>query len=103
MAYEIEFLPSAEKELNELPAWLQAVVEGRLQTLADSPSNAPDTWPARGFRHGGMVSQIDHGPIDGTRHYVSIFFGFSEDEKSLIVTIITHHEFEEDATSWPLH
>ena len=36
MAYEIYLNPEAEKELSDLPVWLQRVVEVHLQRLAQS-------------------------------------------------------------------
>ena len=103
MKYELSFIHESELSLNSLPVWLQAAVEAHLLRLAENPVRVPETYPARGYRYGGMVSEFRHGPIDGTIHHFAIYFTISEDQNSLIVSVIAHHEFDENSPGWRLH
>ncbi len=75
-----------------MPAWLQIVVESYLLKLAEQPSALSRAVVSPPYPPGGMISEFDHGPIDGANHHVTIFFRYSQDETTLIVRAIGHTE-----------
>jgi len=48
-----------------------------------------------------MVSEFDHGPIGDTLHHFAIFFSYSQDETTLIVTGIGHTALRVDGRDPP--
>jgi hypothetical protein len=90
MGYEIELSDKAQLDLNALPPWLQAVVEAHLWELAESPSALSRPVVSPPYPPGGMMSQFDHGPLDGVWHHFAVFFRFRQDETGLVVFAIGH-------------
>jgi len=93
MQYEIKLTEEAETEFNALPLWLQGLVETHLALLALSPISQSRSVVSPPYPPGGMMSEFDSGPIDGTLHHVAVFFRFSVDETTLIVFAIGHIPF----------
>jgi hypothetical protein len=93
MEYDVVLLSNAERHLNSLPIWLQAVMESRLEELSRSPIACARPVPSPPYPPGGMIFEFDHGPIEGTLHHIAIFFRFSQDETKLIVHSIGHTSF----------
>jgi hypothetical protein len=97
-----DFLDQAAIEFANLPIWLQDVVERHLRKLAQSPVD-DDTMPLPSHGEKARRSWLEHGPIDGKIHYVSIIFFVGEDAKHLTVGVIAHQEEEEDTGYWEMH
>ena len=102
MPYDIKLLPTAELSFTALPVDLQAVLEKKLNGLADDPLQTGGAMRSPG-PNAGMVLPFEHGPVDGKIHHFCIYFRFGQDEQSLIIREITHHEFDDDAPYWELH
>jgi hypothetical protein len=75
--YEIELTRKAEHDLFAMPVWLQITVEAHLQRLAQRPSALSRAVVSPPHPPGGMISEFDHGPIDGINHHISVFFQIS--------------------------
>ncbi len=91
-AYEIFLAQKAENDLAAMPPWLPKVVESWLLKLGQRPSAFSRAVVSPPFPPGGMMSEFDHGPIDGANHHVAIFFRYSQDETTLVVDGIGHTE-----------
>jgi hypothetical protein len=85
MGYEVFLLESAERDFLNLPAWLQGVVGRHLERLGRSPGRHSRRSVTPPHPPGFMLSELDHGPVDGATHHVSILFRFSQDETRLVV------------------
>jgi hypothetical protein len=91
MDYEIRLTDEAECHFIRMPEWVQRLTDGYLRELAHSPSSESRTVVSPPYPvSGGMVAETDLGPIDGTIYHITVFFRYSQDETTLIVTGIGH-------------
>jgi hypothetical protein len=103
MEFRIELLESAANFLNELPPWLQGIVEAHIRALAKSPLEFSLSEPCPVPDHGERYSWFEHGPIDGQNHHFAIFFNVDERERVVEIAIIAHHVFDEGSPIPPMH
>jgi hypothetical protein len=88
MNYEIELSRTAERVLNDLPPWIQGIVEARLADLANSPTSLSRPAVSPPYPPGEMISEFSHGPVDGVTYHIAICFRYSQDETRLFITSI---------------
>ena len=91
MAHQIRLKEKAEADLAAMPLWLQSSVESYLTRLAVSSSSISRPAVSPPHPPGGMVAETDCGPVDGRSYHITVFFLYSQDETSLIITRIGYY------------
>lgn len=90
MAYEIKLTDDAERDLNRLDIVLQSLTESHLMSLGDHPSALSRSAVSPPYPPGDMISETFFDIGDGRRHFITVFFQYSQDETSLNILRIGH-------------
>jgi hypothetical protein len=94
MKHQVKLLEEAEQCLAALPPFLQEFVTKQLLTLGDSPSLLSRPVVSPPFPPiGGMIYEFMY-EIGQEVHNFTVFFRYSQDELSLVVTFIGHTDLQ---------
>ncbi len=67
---------------------MAAMRVGAYADRLNGPAYLSRSTPSPPYPPGGMMSEFEHGPVDGRTYWVTIFFRYASDEETLVVVRI---------------